>query len=226
MSDDRTPDEGAIDDPVARLPAPGLSARRLMAAHLREQHGIASFSVERHVHLGGSRPTSQHLTWDPGRASFHCNLCPGVSFSTGEITEQMVERAMLFDQHLQPHLVGLAGAEREEMARRYLAGDLNRERLRQLAGADARRRAAAGSRPSVEHRRRSVQRWLLERVGERGVLERVLDEAETLQRNDPAGWGALAERPLSRETLRDYWQDIPPPERQQAFAAGRKRASR
>ena len=213
---------------VERLSPPGAPARTLMAAHLRKEHGIVSFSAKRHVYLGGGKRTDeQYLTWDPGRASFHCDLCPGVNYGTGEITDAMVKRALLFDQNLQPYLVGLNGpGEREEMARRYLAGDLNRERLRQLRGADARRRSAMGARPSVESRRARLQPWLLARVRERGVLERVLDEAVEMQTNEREAWAKLCDRPLSRETMRDYWQDIDADERASAFAAGRARAEK
>ncbi len=234
--DDRQPEaqfpapRGDFEDPperLERLPPPGKRGRELMTAHLRDRHGIQPFTVERHVHLGGKRTETQHLTWDAGKASFHCDLCPGVSFGTGEITDEMVEIALLFNENLQPHLAGLTEpGDREEMARRYLAGDLNRERLRQLRGGDARRRSATGARPSVEGRRARLQPWLLARVRERGVLERVLDEAEKMQRNDAAAWAELCDRTLSRETLRDYWQDIDPDERAAASAAGRAHAKK
>jgi len=211
------------DEPGSdQLAPPPAAAQKLIAEHLAG-HGISPFRLREHVHLGGSRAASQLISWDPGRASFQCDRCPGLVVWTGEITDEMVARALLFDQGLQPLLVGLTDPEdRMEMARRYLAGDSNRERLRQLRGADAQRRAARGSRPMVEARRAPVQAWLLQRVREQGVLERALDQAERLQRDDREAWLRLCDRfPVARETLRDWWQDIDPRERQAARETGR-----
>jgi hypothetical protein len=206
---------------IDRLAPPSAAAQELIAAHLAG-HGISPFRLGEHVHLGGQRPASQLISWDPGRASFRCQRCPGRVFHSGEISEAMVERAVVFDQGLQPFLLGLTDQkDRREMARRYLVGDANRERLRQLRGADARRRAARGSRPNVEARRAPVQAWLLARVRELGVLERALDLAEQLQHEDPVAWRELCDRLPSRETMRDWWQDLDPRERQAAFQAGR-----
>lgn len=194
-----------------------------MAEHLRG-HGIERLLLRRHLHRGGPRKDSQLLTWNPVKASFSCRLCPGQVFATGEITAETVTTVQQFDPGVRAHLVGLTDpVDRDEMTRRYLDGSLNRERLRQLRGADARRRSAAGARPAVEHRRRRLQQWMLERMRVHGVFERVLEEADRL---DAAGWAALAVQRLSRETLRDYWQDIPVEERERARAAGRKHAEK
>lgn len=199
-----------------------------MKRHLREDHEIEPFRLDEHVYLGGARERSQHLSWDPARASFRCDLCPGRVFATGMVTDEQIELAQLFDPGLQPHLAGLSSqAERDAMTRLYLDGTVNRERLRQLQGADARRRAARGKRPGVDERRSRLQAWMLERVATGdGVLERVLEQAERMQRDDPAGWARLADRTLSRETLRDYWQDIPAEDRDTARARGRRRSEK
>jgi hypothetical protein len=225
------PTHGSFEDrvePVERLSPPGKHAQELMAVHLRDEHGITPFSLERHVYLGGARHESQHLSWDPGRESYRCDLCPVHVFGTStRPTAETVERALHFSAELQPHLVGLrTQEEREEMARHFLAGDLNRERLRQLRGADAKRRAAKGARPTVEARRARLQPWLLDRVSEVGILERVLDEAVTMQRDDPAAWAQLCDQLPSRETIRDWWQDIDPNLRAEAFTTGKKRSKK
>lgn len=192
-----------------------------MAAHLRERHQIEPFRLATHVHLGGPRSDSQHLSWNPAKATFRCDLCERTIWS-GEITEEMVEQALLFDSGLQPHLAGLTTqADRREMTRHYLAGDLNRERLRQLRGADARRRSSHGSRPNVDARKGPVQKWLLAQVRQRAVLERALDEAMRLQKEEREEWFKLCDGLPARETLRDWWQDIDPDIRKEAFEAGR-----
>lgn len=205
-----------------RLAPPGRKVRALMASHLRDKHQIEPFRLNVHVHLGGPRLATEHLTWLPAKASFLCDFCPGQIIWSGEVTEEMIDFALLFDPALQPHLAGLrTQADRREMARSHLTGDLNRERLRQLRGADARRRAAHGSRPNVDARKGPVQAWLLAQVRERGVFERALDEAERLQREERDTWFELCDQLKARETLRDWWQDIDPRERQAAFQAGR-----
>lgn len=218
MADDRQPEQtpqlpAAASQPGEpageRLEPPSPAGQALIAAHLADSHGIEPFVLAEHVHLGGPRPASQLITWHPAKATFHCELCPAMVFWTGEITPERIQLAQMFDQALAPHLVGLTSQEdRDEMARLHIQGVPNRERLRQLRGADARRRSARGARPTVEARRARLQPWLLERVRERGVLERVLDEAEEMQQKDPAGWAQLCDQKPSRETLRDWWQDI------------------
>lgn len=207
---------------MERLPPPPRRMRELMAAHLQE-HGIESFQLARHVYLGGTRRPSQLLTWNPAKASFSCDKCPGEVFVTGEITDSIVASAQRWDAGLKPHLTGLTDpADRDQMTRRYLSGELNRERLRSLRGA-AHRRTAAASRPTVEERRRNVQRWMLERYVKLGALERVLEAADELQRTDMDTWLALAFRPLALETLRKYWHDIDPQEKAQAKEVFRQR---
>jgi hypothetical protein len=208
--------------PMERLEAPPAQAQTAMAAHLHG-HGIDDFALDQHVHLGGPRTSSQLLTWNPVKATFACRKCPGRVFATGEITDEIVRSAQRWDTGLQAHLVGLSDqAERDEMTRRYLDGTLNRERLRSLRSGGARRRASAGTRPSVDRRRSQLQAWMLVRVRVRGVVERVLEEAEAMQRNAPDAWAALSDRPLSKETLRDYWQDIEPADRDAALQTSKK----
>jgi hypothetical protein len=200
----------------------------LMGRHLREEHGYSSMHLERDLYLGGAaRTESQILTSNPAKASFLCALCPGQVFGSGEVTQAMIRQAQLFDPGLTPHLAGLGDQlDRDEMTRHYLEGTLNQEHLRRLQGADAKRRAAKGKRP-VEERRERLQAWMLGKVRNRGgILERVLDEADRLQRHDPDAWRALSDRNLSRETLRDYWQDIPPAEREAARSDGHKQAEK
>jgi hypothetical protein len=118
----------------------------------------------------------------------------------------MVEHAQRFDRGLQGHLVGLqTRAERERMTRHYLSGGLNRERLRTLEAAGPRRRAASRKRPAVAERRCRLQQWMLTRYAELGVFQRVLDEADEMQRLDPDAWRALARcDSLSAVTLTRY----------------------
>ena len=191
------------------LPPPGAPAQTVMADHLRDEHGIAPFSVERHVYLGGgTRTEEQHLTWDPGRASFHCDLCPGYVFWTGVITDEMVARAQLFNRALDPFLSGARSLEeRDEITRRYLAGDLSHAIVEVSRKAD-RRRAPKQARPTVEHRRAKVQRWMLEEYSRRGVLERVIEEALRLQHAEPARWAEICDVPRADSSLRRDWQQI------------------
>ena len=203
--------------------------RALMRKHLCEEHGYSGLRLERDLYFGGAaRTETQILTWDPVKASFLCALCSGYVFGTGEVTEAKIRQVQLFDPGLTPHLTGLGNpTDRDEMTRHYLEGTVNREQLRHLRGADAKRRRAKGKRPETEKRIGRLQPWMLEQVRiQGGVLERVLEDAEGLQRKDPDAWAKLSERPLSRETLRDYWQDIPAAEREAASAEGRKQAEK
>ena len=138
----------------------------------------------------------------------------------------MVRGAQLFDPAIAAQLTGLVEqADRDELTRHHLEGTASREDLRHLRGADSKRRRAMGKRPETEKRIELLQAWMLGQVRIRGgVLERVLEEAERLQRDDPEAWARLSERPLSAETLRDYWQDIPIAEREAARAEGKKTA--
>jgi hypothetical protein len=112
------------------------------------------------------------------------------------------------------------------MTRRYLGGELNELALRRLRAAASRRHAAAAARPMVEERYRKVEAWMLERYADHGVVERVLDEAERMQRDDPDAWHRIAGWPLVRGTLRKYWHRIDSRRQQQAYAefARRRRA--
>jgi hypothetical protein len=195
---------------VERLPAPGKAARLLMAKHLREEHGIGRFHLDRHVHLGGPRAASQLITWLPATASFHCDLCPGYGFWTGEITDEIVSSTQLFDPGVQPHLAGLTDpTDRTQMTRLYLDGTLNRRRLTE-ANKAAHREASARSRPGVAERRRRLQELMLELYEQLGIVARVLDAVEELQKRDQVQWEELAGRPLSRRTLHGYWLAIDP----------------
>ena len=190
------------------LPTPSKAAQQLIRRHLSE-HGIRRFRLADHVYLGGPRAAGQHITWHPDKAAFSCDLCPGFVFGTGEVTDEMVERAQLFDPNLQPHLAGLHTLEeREEMTRLYLSGALNQERLA-AAGENAYRAAAARSRPQVAGRRERLQEWMLDRYSELGVVAQVTTAAEALQRTDPALWKEMVGRPLAGSTItKNYWNPI------------------
>lgn len=110
-----------------------------MPAHLRNEHGLQRFRLASHVHLGGPRKRSQHITWNPAKATFDCALCPdGVRYSTGEITDERVQSAQMFDEALRPHLAGLMlGDQRDAMTRLY-RGRLNQERYSEAGEADLR----------------------------------------------------------------------------------------
>ena len=219
-----SPEEEPAAREPSKAPVPPARALELMAAHRQAEHED-DFQLERDLYLGpGPRSESQHLTYDPARASFSCRLCRGFVYPTGELTPEMVEQAQRFDQGLQPHLAGLHDrADRDEMTRRYLDGSLNREQLRKLRRPAASRRARTGSRPEVAERRSRAQAWMLEQYVELGSLERVLDRAGELQREDPDAWLRIAFRPLSRETLRKYWADIEPAAKEEALARYKER---
>ncbi len=199
-----------------------------MARHRRRHHGELSFALERNVYMGGQKIGPQTLAWNPANSTFLCRDCPGLIFWTGTTTPEMVRRAQLTDDALRPHLTGLyTREERDAMTRLYLEGDLNRETLSQVGGGRATKRRNQANRPEIAERRERVQQWMLERARVRGVFERVLDEAEAMQVNDPRAWMALAFCDfLARDTLRGYWKDIPRPERKAAREAGRKSRGR
>lgn len=218
--------ESTPSDEPELLPAPPASIVALMKAHLCAEHGYSGFRLKRDLYLGGERKASQHLISNPLYITFRCELCPGKVFWTGTITEKMVRGAQLFDPAIAAQLTGLVEqADRDELTRHHLEGTASREDLRHLRGADSKRRRAMGKRPETEKRIALLQAWMLGQVRIRGgVLERVLEEAERLQRDDPETWASLSERPLSAETLRDYWQDIPIAEREAARAEGKNTA--
>jgi hypothetical protein len=198
--------EDAVEE-IERLAAPSEAAQLLMAEHLRK-HGIEAFKLDAHVYLGPPRLASQLLTWDPGRARFECEQCPGLGFWTGEITSDWVFSTQLFDQGLRPFLAGPHTAEtRDEITHRYLTGELTRGLLR-ASGKAKRRRAAADARPMVAHYKIQVQRWMLKRYTVRGVFERVVEEAATMQEDDIETWLTLAGKRLAPSTLRRYWQEL------------------
>jgi hypothetical protein len=177
-----------------------------MAEHLLG-HGIEKFELDAHVYLGGPRSPTQHLLWNPANATFDCSLCDTI-ISTGEITDELVLHALLYDEGLTPFLAGPhTHSERKEIARRYLSGELS-QGLLERGGKAARRKPAADSRPTVDHRRQSVQRWMLERYAVHGVFERVVEEALAMQRADRESWNEIADRLLTASTLRRYWQEI------------------
>lgn len=219
---------GKADTPAARQTKPGgepsferldpplPAAQEQIRAHFAG-HGIRRFQLDRHVYLGGPRKASQIISWDPGRASFHCERCPGRSFWTGEITGSLVERQLLFDQGLAPFLAGLTDPqERAAMARLRFGGELNRLLL-DAATASAYRKASAHARPEVDRRRARLQGWMLERYAECGVVARVIEAADELQRLDPPLWQELVGRSLVPSTIRrNYWNRIPADEKAQA----------
>jgi len=189
------------------LAAPSARAQERIRAHLAE-HGIRGFRIEMHVYLGGPHLDSQLISWDPARASFRCERCKGRVFDTGEITADQIALAQMFDSGVQPFLVGpRTAAERDEITRRYLSGELSSAVL-QASRKVARRRRVKGARPTVEHRRARVQEWLLERFVVHGVFERVLEEALLLQREAPQEWEQVCDVQRAASTLRRDWQQI------------------
>lgn len=216
----------APSDEPELLPAPPASIIALMKAHLCAEHGYSGFRLKRDLYLGGERKASQHLIWNPLEMSFRCNLCLGKVFWTGTVTAKMVRGAQLFDPAIAARCaLEVMASQLVAIGLLYEPCELSREDLRHLRGADSKRRRAMGKRPETEKRIELLQAWMLGQVRIRGgVLERVLEEAERLQRDDPEAWARLSERPLSAETLRDYWQDIPIAEREAARAEGKKTA--
>jgi len=176
------------------------------AAHLAE-HGISEFELDRHVHRGGPRLPSQHLVWNPAKATFDCDLCDTI-VSTGEITKEMLWSTQLFDEALKPFLAGrFTEAERDEITRRYLSGELA-DSVLQASRRTARRRKPKQPRPTVDHRKARVQKWMLERFMEHGVVERVVEEALRMQREQPQAWALICDKPRAPSTLRRDWQQI------------------
>ena len=216
------------DEDGALLPAPPTPMLDLMRKHLREEHGYKVLRLARDLYLGGERKKGQHLSWNPTTESFRCDLCPGQVFSTGSISPERIRTAQIYDPVLRSHLPGLADqADRDERTRHHLDGSANREELRRLQGADAKRRRAKGTRPTVDQRRELMQAWLIGQVKTNGGnLERALEKAERLQQEDPEAWAHICDRPLAKGTLRDYWQDIPPEELEAAFSEGKNRAEK
>src|SRR4051794_9068766 len=101
-----------VVEPVERLAPPSRRAQRVAAEHLR-WHGIERFRLAEHVYLGGERAESQVLSWNPAKATFRCGRCETI-VGTGEITEEIVRRAQLFDPVLRSSLAGLRDqAERD-----------------------------------------------------------------------------------------------------------------
>jgi hypothetical protein len=188
------------------LPVPSEPAQAVAARHLAG-HGIEPFVVDLHVYRGGQRLPTQHLLWDPVRSLFDCDLCD-TRFMTGEITQEMVQHAQLFDPGLRPFLAGAnTAAERDEITRRYLSGELTAAVI-DVARRSARRRVPKQARPSIEHRVAKVQEWMLDRYVELGVVERVIEEALRLQRDEPERWAVVCDVPRAASTLRRDWQHI------------------
>ena len=203
--------EAAIDHAREPLPDPPPETQARMASHLREPtHAYTDFELARDVYLGhGERLPTQILDYDAAFDRFWCAGpdCQGLVFASDTHTAESLDLAQRFDKALRPHLVGLeAPAERDEMTRAYLRGDLNRAALSRLRRARSSARAAGASRPIVEDRYKKVGDWLCDRVAERGVFERVIEEAERMQRSDPDAWKRIAGRTLQPGTLRIYWQ--------------------
>ena len=215
---DRIAEEEAED----RLETPGPSAQAVASGHLRGKHNYRSFRVDRHVYLGGKRVDSQVLSWDPVRAQFHCFICEH-NVATGEITDAMAQRALLFNRELQVAVAGLAGAERIELAKRILSGEIASERLRKERDADPLPKGPSSDRPTVQEAHRRVQAWLWGAVAELGTLRAALDEAERVQRTDPATWREANLKLYARETLENIWEELDPAEREQAHDEHRRR---
>jgi hypothetical protein len=130
-----------------------------------------------------------------------------MSYATGEITPERIELTQLFDERLKPFLTGARNpADRDEITRRYLDGSLG-EALLEVAMKKKRRQPAA-PRPSVEHRRKRVQEWMLSRYAERGVLARVIEEATLMQNEEIDRWMEIAGARLQPSSLQRYWQLI------------------
>lgn len=192
---------------AALLEAPPREAALVAAEHLQRAHGVSGFMVGEHVYLGGPRRDGQLLLWNPALASFACQVC-GRVISTGVITEERLFRARLHAPGLRPFLVfARTPYEREAVTRAFLRGELGEELLRPVLKRARRKPAAA--RPSVEHRYRRVQAWMLERYSMLGVKQRVIEEALRLQLEDRDAWALIAARPLSESTLNRYWRTIP-----------------
>lgn len=172
-----------------------------------------------HLHLGGPRKRSQHLTWQPVTASFLCDLCDGVVFTTGELTAAIIESAQLWDEGLKANLVGLSREEQDEMTRLFLSGALNRDRLAAARERDYQLEAGR-RRPAVEARRLRLQQWMLNRYAETGSVDGVIQETAALPRSNAELWAQFADRTFAASTLRrNYWNRIPAQRRHAALAA-------
>lgn len=205
-----------------RLEPPWPAARVLASKHVRSEHGYRSFRLERDVYLGGDRTDSQVLMWDPTRALFHCKLC-GKRFGTGEITDAMAQRALMFDAGTQAAVAGLVGPDRLEMAKRVLSGERAAERLRAAREADPPQKGPSPDRPTVQEAHERVQAWLSEKIAELGTLRAALDEAERVQLKDPDDWRRANLKFYARETLEDIWEELHPALREEAYDEYRRR---
>ncbi len=229
-SDEPTPQfpapRGDFEDPAEEpqlLRPPSAEEQAVAARHLAE-HGI-DFELARDVYLGGPR-RDEPLLWEPAKSVFDCQLCE-TRFATGVITAERVFSAQLWDDSLKPFLVGARSEqERDEITRRYLAGELSAAVL-QASRRASRRRPAKDPRPTVDHRRARVQDWILAQYAIEGVLERVIEKALDLQRDEPDKWRAEAcDKPRAASTLRRDWQQIPAELIEQAKRAHRERTHR
>src|SRR5438132_1260463 len=87
----------------------------------------------------------------------------------------------------------------------WLAPPAKQDRYGALRGQDY-RAATAHSRPTVDGRRGRLQEWMLALYAEVGVVARVIEAAEQLQRSEPELWAELVGRPLAGSTIRrNYW---------------------
>lgn len=227
MSETPSPQRRLLDvlaerEAEVRLEPPWPRAKAHASKHLREEHGYRAFRVERNVYLGGKRKPSQVLMWDPSRALFQCTVC-GQRFGTGEITEAMAQRALLFDEGLRPLVGGLTGEARMEMARRYLNGELNEERLRKARGAEPAPKGPSPARPTVQEAHERAQAWLWEKVAKLGTRRAALDEAERVQREEPDRWRETNINFYARETLENIWEELDPAVREEARDEYRRR---
>jgi len=161
--------------------------------------------------------------WDPSRALFHCTICDA-RFATGEVTDAMGQRALLFDPAVRPHLGGLSGPDRLEAAKRFVGGALNRERLEEALAADPSPKGPSPSRPIVQEAHERVQRWIWEEVAKRGTLRAALHEAVRVQRVEPDAWRAANISFYARETLEDIWEELDAAIRAEARDEHRRRS--
>jgi hypothetical protein len=76
---------------------------------------------------------------------------------------------------------------------------------------DRERRERQTKRPNVQRRRRRCQAYLLCACVANGGAAAAIDELLAMQRLDPASYASVVpdDWPLSAETLRRYWKDIP-----------------
>jgi hypothetical protein len=209
-------DEGDLGGEL--LPAPSTLAQAAIAKHLLDVHGISPFELGEHVFLGGVRRDSQLISWNPALSTYHCELCPGFVFASGEITAERIQLAEMFDATLAPRLSGLDSEEQEEMARFHIKGQVNREELDRLREAEFRERSQ-GARPVVDARRTALQAWMLDCYARVGTVPLVREATYQLQFENRELWAELVGRPLSQSAIRDYWRRIPAVRRREAKAA-------